>query len=339
MRQSRIKIDEERSVYHCMTKIVGGDFLLEGDREKEVLRNQIWKVSAFCGVEVLTYCIMSNHFHVLVRTPDAASVEDLSDAEILRRAKWIYAPEKVEFLEDRFKEGGDIRKRFRANLLSRMGDVSLFMKELKQRFSIWYNRTHRRSGTLWGERFKSVLVQDDPFVLMTVAAYIDLNPVRGGLVTDPGVYRFCGYGEAMGGSAIARKGIRNLFSPCDAWGRAIEKYRVAVFGKGHARDATRRGSGLDPDKTRNILNAGGKVERAEALRCRVRYFTDGAVLGSSEFVQGFFERNRERFGAKRRDGPRRMRGTDWGELACIRDLRREVFGQIEALSDQGSSIA
>lgn len=312
-------------MYHCMTKVVGGDFLLEGGREKEVLRKQIWKVSDFCGVEVLTYCIMSNHFHILVRTPDSREVEALPDAEILRRAKRIYSPDKVEFLEGRLREGGDVRRRFRASLLSRMGDVSLFMKELKQRFSIWYNRTHRRSGTLWGERFKSVLVQDDPFALMTIAAYIDLNPVRAGIVADPVEYRFCGYGEAMGGSAIARRGIRNLFGPRDAWGRAIEKYRVAVFGKGYAREA-QRGKGMDLVRTRRILNAGGKVERAEALRCRVRYFTDGAVLGSKEFVQGYFEKNRDRFGAKRRDGPRRMRGSDWGELACIRDLRRQVFG-------------
>ncbi len=326
MRQRRIKLAGESSVYHCMTKVVGGDFLLDGEREKEVLRRQIWKVSAFCGVDVLTYCVMGNHFHVLVRTPDREEIEALSDVEILRRAKRIYAPEKAECFEDRFREGGEVRRRFRANLLSRMGDVSLFMKELKQRFSVWYNRSHRRSGTLWGERFKSVLVQDDPFALMTVAAYIDLNPVRAGLVADPAAYRFCGYGEAMGGGKAARRGISRLSRRGEAWGRAIERYRVAVFGKGYARDAGREGRAVDAEKTRRILNTGGKVDRTEALRCRVRYFSDGAVLGSREFVQGYFERERERFGARRRDGPRAMRGADWGELACIRDLRKEVFG-------------
>ena len=84
-------MEGESSVYHCMTRIVGGDFLLEGDREKEVLRKQIWKVSAFCGVEVLTYCIMSNHFHVLVRTPNRSEVEELSDKEIIRRMGCIYS--------------------------------------------------------------------------------------------------------------------------------------------------------------------------------------------------------------------------------------------------------
>ena len=206
------------------------------------------------------------------------------------------------------------------------------MKELKQRFSIWYNKSHRRSGTLWGERFKSVLVQDDPFALMTIAAYIDLNPVRAGIVSDPVEYRYCGYGEAMGGSRIARRGIARLMDSGSYWGRAIERYRVIVFGKqsslklrpsgGYVRDAAKGNAGVDPEKTREILNTGGRVSRNEALRCRVRYFSDGAVLGSKEFVQGYFESNRDRFGAKCRDRPRRMRGSDWEGLMCIRDFRR-----------------
>ncbi len=316
----------ESSVYHCMTRIVGGDFFLEGDREKEVLRKQIWKVSAFCGVEVLTYCIMSNHFHVLVRTPHEDDVKEISDKELMRRVGCIYSGDKVDFFRSHLELGGDVRRNFRANLLSRMGDVSLFMKELKQRFSIWYNRSHRRSGTLWGERFKSVLVQDDPFALMTIAAYIDLNPVRAGIVSDPVEYRYCGYGEAMGGSKMARRGIARLMGSRSSWGRSIERYRVIVFGKGYVRDAAKTNTGVDAEKTREILNQGGRVSRNEALRCRVRYFSDGAVLGSKEFVQGYFESHRDRFGAKRRDGPRKLRGSDWEGLMCIRDLRRDVFG-------------
>ena len=53
------------AAYHAMSRTVGGAFLFE-DREKEMLRKMIWQVADFCGVEVLTYCIMSNHFHVLM---------------------------------------------------------------------------------------------------------------------------------------------------------------------------------------------------------------------------------------------------------------------------------
>jgi hypothetical protein len=65
-----------------------------------------------------------------------------------------------------------------------------------------------------------------------------------------------------------------------------------------------------------------------ALRLRVRYFCDGAVLGTTEFVNTVFEREqamRRRFGEKRTTGARRMRGADWGELRVLRDLQKDVM--------------
>ncbi len=70
-----------------MSRIVGSQMLL-GDREKEVLRKMLWRVADFCGVEVLTYSILSNHFHVLVRVPEKDRA--VSDAELLRRFKVLY---------------------------------------------------------------------------------------------------------------------------------------------------------------------------------------------------------------------------------------------------------
>jgi len=64
-----------------MTRTVNGERLFQ-DREKEVLRKMLWQVADFCGVDVLTYCVMSNHFHVLVRVPEQVEV---SDTELLRR--------------------------------------------------------------------------------------------------------------------------------------------------------------------------------------------------------------------------------------------------------------
>ena len=55
-----MKISGTTAVYHCMTHTVSGTPYFE-QRSKEVLRKMIWQVAAFSGVEVLTYCIMSNH--------------------------------------------------------------------------------------------------------------------------------------------------------------------------------------------------------------------------------------------------------------------------------------
>jgi hypothetical protein len=81
-----------------------------------------------------------------------------------------------------------------------MHDLSQFMKTVLQRMTRWFNLCHQRKGTLWEERYKSVIVEDG-IAARTMAAYIDLNPVRAGMVSDPAEYRWSSYGEAVGGGA------------------------------------------------------------------------------------------------------------------------------------------
>ena len=197
MRMARIKVAGRGAVYHCISRVVGGQKLL-GSLEKERLRELLWQQAAFSGVEVITYCLLSNHIHLLLRVPAAVSA---SDDELVGRAVRFYGRKSpyVQTLEATFAKQGALPEDLRAGLRERMGDVSAFMKELKQRFSKWFNRERNRFGTLWAERFKSVLVEDVPGVVATVAAYVDLNPVRAGLVKDPKDYRWCGYAEAMAG--------------------------------------------------------------------------------------------------------------------------------------------
>lgn len=173
MRQRRIKIHGQAAVYHCICRINAQARLLD-EHAKEIFRRQMRLMADFCGVEVLTYCLMSNHVHLLVRVPEPAPV---SDKELLRRFALLYSQQKgrVGTLE----AGGKEAQQERSRLLARMGDISAFMKELKQRFSRWYNKSHNRIGTLWTERFKSLLVENTRSALMT-AAYIELNPVRAG---------------------------------------------------------------------------------------------------------------------------------------------------------------
>jgi len=328
-RLRRIKVVGVSAAYHAMSRTVGNAFLFE-DREKEMLRKMIWQVADFCGVEVLTYCIMSNHFHVLVRVP---CVDSVSDVELLRRFKVLYPkPTKYQVtsfaeIERLLRAEGDEAAEVRQKLLARMGDLSEFMKTVKQRFSIWYNRHHgKRFGTLWADRFKSVLVEGEGNPLQTMAAYIDLNPVRAGLVDDPKDYRFCGYAEAVAGVAAAKKGLIHIWSDHGAKriDSALRAHRSLIFGK-HASEP-----GLSEMMRKRALKVldqkDGQLPKAVMLRCRVRYFTDGAILGSAEYVRGFtgawqIERRR-----KHPPKVNTMRGGDWGDLAVIQGLRRQVFG-------------
>ena len=220
----------------------------------------------------------------------------------------------------------EIRERY----LRRMWDISLFMKTLKQRFTQWFNRKHRRKGTLWEDRFRSVLVQAAGEPLAAMATYIDLNPIRANMVEDPKDYRWSGYGAAMGGDGKAIDGIREIEQAAKnivAEGLGVlEAYRVMLYGRGvergRAEDGTAIRKGFTREESRGWSSPGGRLPRVDYLRLRVRYFTDGAVIGSREYVNEVFTSLRERFGAKRRTGARLMRGLAGEEkLYALRDLR------------------
>ncbi|HMN28720.1 MAG TPA: transposase, partial [Caldilineaceae bacterium] len=68
----------------------------------------------------------------------------------------------------------------------------LLMKALGQRYVQYVNRTYRRSGTLWEGRFRSCLIQDEIY-LLACQRYIELNPVRAGMVAHPAEYRWSSY--------------------------------------------------------------------------------------------------------------------------------------------------
>jgi putative transposase len=74
------------------------------------------------------------------------------------------------------------------------------------------------------------------------------------------------------------------------------------------------------------LRSGGKLSRADLLFCRVRWFGDGVAIGSKGFVEGVFNGCRGHFGAKRKDGARRVREDAAGSLHALRELRLKPVG-------------
>jgi len=69
----------------------------------------------------------------------------------------------------------------------------------------------------------------------------------------------------------------------------------------------------------------GQLPKAVLLRCRIRYFSDGIILGSAEYVRGFTGAWQMDRGRKYQPKVNPMRGTDWGDLAVMQGLRRQVF--------------
>ena len=352
---------ERPVIYHCITRVVERR-LAFGDGEKEKFRTFMRMQENFSGCRVLGYCLMGNHIHLLLEVPPM-KVGGLTDEELLGRLKAIYSEAVVAEVA---KELGDARQKVRDGLAGevvvtriherftyRMHDLGEFMKTLLQRMTRWFNARHKRTGTLWEGRFKSVLVEDG-IAAQTMAAYIDLNPVRAGMVADPAEYRWSSYGEAMGGGSKgngkkARAGlVRAIMAhkgyEADArhWpGEVSRKYRMMLLEAGEEKlaESVNKDGELEVKVVRKGMKkvvVGAEMERLEQgrdvamskmLRCRVRYFTDGAVIGSRGFVDEVFRLCRDRFGPQRKDGARKWRGSGAaaaGILWSARDLRIRI---------------
>jgi REP element-mobilizing transposase RayT len=297
MRQARIK-EPLGGYYHLLSRVVDKKDIFTAT-EKERFRRLMRRAEAFSGVDILTYCCMDNHWHILLHVPPS---RPLSDPELLRRLGHLYERGMVEEIGRQLRtlrgEGREeAAERLKQRYTRRMHDLSEFGKTLKQRFTQSYNRRHGRKGTLWEERFKSILVEGSGHALSTIAAYIELNPVRAGLVEDPGDYRFSGYGEALAGREEARRSIQRLMVQMDQpqdWAKVARSYRRLLY----AWKARRPGGGRAPAGALPTAEKDIDLTPAALLRCRVRYFIDGGILGSRLFVEEAVARHRQRCGAR-----------------------------------------
>ncbi len=347
--------EDRPSVYHLTSRVVDRRFVF-GDEERGKFRMFMRMMENFSGCRVLSYCVMSNHFHILLEVPPMPKA-GLSDAELLKRLGVLYAENFVKSVADELAaareegdgegEKADTVAEIHGRFTPRMHDLSDFMKTLLQRFTRWFNREHNRTGTLWEDRFKSVIVESGT-AARTIAAYIDLNPVRAGMVSDPADYRWSSYGEAVGGGAKgngkkAREGLvracmshKGIGFEAEKWKEVSRIYRRAMGMALGRKNSNFKIQNSSKSKTSITKNTEEMLESkdnetvlpdlgmAGMLMKRVRYFTDGAVIGSKEFVNEAFAGARERFTERRKDGARRLRGSGVpaaGTLWSIRDLR------------------
>ena len=332
MRCARIKADGS-GYYHCMSRIIERRLIMQYDETVRFL-TLMYKLAAFSGLEILSYACMSNHFHILAYVPER---KEVTDEELFRRLGFIYSEDEVDFIRSQLQDYRLQGLEYAAEILKkrftyRMYDISEYFKSLKQQFSQHYNRQAGRRGPLWEERFKSILVEKSEDALLTIAAYIDLNPYRAGLAKDPKDYPHSSYGGAFRGNEEAQKALCRLMQAAmggdmPEWSTVQAEYRQRLYIQGLQKGLDPQGQpirkGFTPEEVEQVLKAGGRLPMHELLRCRIRYFSDGLAFGSQAFVDSIFDRYRDRFGPKRRTGARPMRFGDWPGLCTLRDLRLE----------------
>lgn len=210
MRHSRPKRMEQKSRYFITAKAAGGQFLFDDDT-LEYFRELMLKVAYFCGVKILAYSLLKNHFHLLIMVlPYKTAV---SDTKVIRRIRRLYGNKLADELKEKVaeaRERGDTETI--AELLEpyrrRMNELPEFLKTLKQRMSQYVNGKLKREGTVWQGRFHSVIIENDEHLMRIVASYIDLNPVRATILSDFRWYRWSSIGDSFSEGQRKRIGLK-----------------------------------------------------------------------------------------------------------------------------------
>jgi REP element-mobilizing transposase RayT len=290
-------IANETTVYHVMSRTALDGFPL-GDIEKDFMLDLIRRYSFLYLVEILGLCLMGNHFHILVKILPEYK---FTDEDIKKRYANFYGEEQ-DFADGRIPYWRE-----------KLSSLSEFMREIKVGFARHYNRRHNRRGYFWGDRFKSVIVENGQ-TLINCLAYIDLNPLRAGLVERPEQYRWNSLGYHV------QTNNQDNFLSTDfgleefnvkSKTERIRRYRRYVYEAGSL-DRPEKGSAkvIEDKVLEKERNRGFELRRSDRFKYRTRYFTDSGIIGSKEFVAAKYQRFKHLFYSKHEKKPRPIKGLD-----------------------------
>ncbi|SPD75637.1 conserved hypothetical protein [uncultured Desulfobacterium sp.] len=285
-RIARMVVKGEPSVYHIISRTALEGYVI-GDVEKEFLLKLIKRLSSIYFAEVVGFCLMGSHFHLLVRMHPG---EEYPDDEIKRRFKLMYGDESEKRLS-----GGQIPL-----LRMKWASLSEYVKEIKQGFSRFYNKLHHRKGFFWSDRFKSIIV-DNGDTLINCLAYIDLNPVRAGIVEKPEQYRWNSLGYHL--QTNNKDDFLSLDFGLKEFGVKTPKDRLRLY-RGFV-----YGNDLLQHKDEKVA-ATLELSAIEKFRYRSRYFTDSGIIGTKAFVTRHYQAFKHLFSSKHEKRPKTIRGLD-----------------------------
>ena len=228
MRKTRLI--EHCRCYHLVSRLAHRAFFLD-DEEKTRAVELLRRVEEFCGVMVLAYAIMSNHFHIFIYVPEP---EEIDDGEILRRINALYREASLSQVLGTWKrledEEADLLKRarptkkyvsrfgeYRNSFVRRMWNSSAFMRTFKQHFTMSFNGRHDHHGTMFEGRYHERNHKPEPEVMWKTSAYIDINAWEAGIVKHPEDYEWCSFAAAVKGDEKARRGYAFIYGNADDW--------------------------------------------------------------------------------------------------------------------------
>lgn len=196
-RYTQVSVDDT-PWYHVVCRCVRRAFLCGEDNmtgqnfehRRGWIEQRIGQLSSVFAIDVAAYAVLSNHFHLVVRV-DRQRVNGWSDEEVLRRwtqvfagplfvRRYLNASERDQLSDAELKQVGSWVAIYR----QRLADLSWYMRVLNETIARKANAEDNCTGRFWEGRFKSQALLDEQAVLM-VMSYVDLNPVRAGIVETP----------------------------------------------------------------------------------------------------------------------------------------------------------
>ncbi|QGX41530.1 transposase [Permianibacter aggregans] len=185
--------------YHVVGRCVRRAFLCGFDKltNQDYSHRKIWVLerlrqlsSVFC-IELCAYAVMSNHYHLVVHV-NAKAAEALADIEVMNRWQRLFslpvlASRYAQFLEQRIEMSEYeivVAKELVATWRSRLMDLSWYMRCLNEHIARQANEEDGCKGRFWEGRFKSQAILDEAGLLACMV-YVDLNPIRAGIVSIP----------------------------------------------------------------------------------------------------------------------------------------------------------
>ncbi len=286
MRNARI-LAEHTGFYHVILKATGPQMLFTENADKRDFLSILERSARFSGVDVLSFALLDNHFHLLVMVPERESVPSVDSPEFRRRIEALYGTERAERLFARWERwkkkgrGEEValeRDRFR----KRMHDLGQFMKTLKEWHSRAYREAHGWEGTLWRGRYKSILVCESFELFRLLALYIAMNPVRAGIVKQGTDSRWTSYGQSKTAGSFGWR--------CHA---ALLRELIRLAGTSEGTDSMEEAFDIwmaeagtvSRDAVRGKIERGESLSPMEMLVCRVHAFGNGLAIGERKNME------------------------------------------------------
>ena len=232
MANSNRRVRDCETVHHLVSRIAHRVYFLK-DEERSDFLEMVRRSAEFVGVQLLGWCVMGNHFHLLVYLPQQ---ETPDECEVLRRYGVLKGTRAAEAIESTFAgwrkdgESGEVRvAEWLDRQRSRMYDIGSFMKIVKQWFTVEYNRRNGHKGTLWESAYFDRVVKRRTEDMSKCLAYIHLNPIRAAASDRFDGYAWSSYSAFRKGEPIATAGMRFVYGEAESDGE-IAALHEALMG-------------------------------------------------------------------------------------------------------------